>query len=205
MPEKRELRLPFLLVLVNLFLKMLIIFGGVPVSAPGETVFGKEAVTEVVFVDLVGEALAAVSVDLTAGRGDIVAPVVVSAKDNIGVVVGVHIDGEAVSMFGEVGRAVHYPIVETGSIVVRHGSRIVAVILVNQTDTFKAVIVSIQFIENFYHVLRDGFVADQFADLFLTIKVNIFQSHIFQVFVGDGAAVFGIGDAGNSFFDCFGQ
>lgn len=72
---------------------MLIVFGGIPVAAPSEAVFGKETVTQIVLVNLVGEVLAAVGIDFAAGRGDVIAAVLVSVKNHIGIVVGIDVDG----------------------------------------------------------------------------------------------------------------
>ena len=105
---------------VNLFLEMLVIFGRVPVAAPGETVLGEKAVAQIVLVDLVGEALAAVGIDFAAGWRDIVASVTVSAKDHIGIIVGVDVNGQSVGVLGEAGSAVNDPVVETGSIIFCH-------------------------------------------------------------------------------------
>ena len=84
---------------VQLFLKMLIILCGIPVAAPGEAVFGKEAVAEIVLVNLVCEVLAAVSVYFTTGRGDIGAAVAVLVIDYIGIVVRVYVNGKSVGVF----------------------------------------------------------------------------------------------------------
>ena len=79
---------------------MLVVFCGVPVAAPSEAMGGKEAVAQVVFVDLVGEALAAVRIDFAAGRGNVIASVGVSVKDDVGVVVGVYVDSQPVGVLG---------------------------------------------------------------------------------------------------------
>ena len=126
---------------IQLFLKMLIIFCGIPVAAPGEAVFGKEAVAEIVLINLVGEVLAAVSVHLTAGRRDIGAAIAVLIIDHIGVVVGVYVNGKSVGMFGQVRGAVHYPVIEAGSVIIRHGGGVITIVLIDQTDTLDTVII----------------------------------------------------------------
>lgn len=187
--------------LINFLLKMLIILSGVPVAAPGKAVLGKEAVAKIIFIDFISKALTAVSINFAAGRGNIVAPVGVFAKDHVGVIVGVDVNGETISMFGEVGRAVHYPIVETGSIVVCHGSGIIPVVLVDQTDAFEAIVILVKLVENFHHILCDGLVADQLTVLHMTVEVNVLNAHIMQVLIRDSTAVFGVRDACNPFFD----
>ena len=47
---------------------MLIVFAVVPVSAPTETVLGKQFITQIIFIDFIGKGLAAVGVALCAGR-----------------------------------------------------------------------------------------------------------------------------------------
>lgn len=129
--------------LVDCFLEMLVILCGIPVAAPGEAVFGKEAVAQIIFVNFIGEVLAAVSVNFTAGRGDIGISAAVFVKDNVGVVVGIHIYGKAIGMLGKARSAVNNPVIKAGGVVVRHGSGIVAAVFVYQAHTLEPVFVSI--------------------------------------------------------------
>lgn len=180
---------------------MLIVLGRIPVAAPGKAVFGKETVAQIILVNLIGKALTAVGVDFAAGRGDIVAAVLVSVKDHIGIVVWVHVDGKPIGMFGQIRGAVDDPVVKAGGIIFRHRGGIVTVILIDQTDALEPVFIPIKLIEDFRHILCNGLIADQLAILFLAIKVNILKTYIVQVFIGDSTAAFRVRNAGNSVLD----
>ena len=157
---------------------MLVVLRGIPITAPCEAALGKKAVAQIILVDLISEILTAVGIDFTAGWGDIVTSVSVPVKNHIGIIVGVDIDGKSVGVFGQTGCAVNDPVVKAGSIIFRHGGGIISAILVDQADALEPVFIAVKLVENFCHILRNGFVADQFAGLFLTIKVNVLKSHI---------------------------
>lgn len=80
-------------------LKMLIIFAGIPVTTPGEAVFLKKLIAEIVFIDLIGKDFRAVSIDFTAGWGNVSFSGFSFVKDNIGIVEGIDVNGTAKGMF----------------------------------------------------------------------------------------------------------
>ena len=57
--------------LLRHLLEVLIIFAGIPVTTPGEAVFLKELVAEIIFINLIGKGLGTVSVDFTAIRRNV--------------------------------------------------------------------------------------------------------------------------------------
>ena len=83
-------------VLLRRLLEMLIVLAGVPVAAPGKSVFLKQAAAQVVFVDFIRERFAAVRVFFSGGRGhiDTVVPVV----RDIRIVQGIDVDGQPVGV-----------------------------------------------------------------------------------------------------------
>ena len=84
--------------LLRHLLEMLIIFAGIPVTTPGEAVFLKELVAEIVFIDFISKGLGTVSIDFTASRRNVSFSGFSFVKDNIGVVEGIDVNGTAKGM-----------------------------------------------------------------------------------------------------------
>ena len=84
--------------LLRHLLKMLIIFAGIPVTTPGEAVFLKELVAEIIFINLIGKGLGTVSVDFTASRRNVSLSGFSFVKDNIGIVEGIDVNSTAKGM-----------------------------------------------------------------------------------------------------------
>ncbi len=167
---------------------MLIIFGGVPVAAPGKAVCGKKPVAKVVLINLIRKTPGAVGIDLTAFGGDISFALCGPVEDHIGIVKRVDVNGTAKRMFGEAVGAVHHPVVETGGVVIFHGQGVVPAVFVDEADSFDPVVIQIKLIEDLHHVLSDGLIADQLSGLRLSVKINIQKSHIVQILIGDGTS-----------------
>ena len=98
---------------------MLVVFHVVPVAAPGKAVLFKKAVTQVIFIDFIGECFAAIRIFFSGGGGHI--DTVVPVLSDIGIVQRIDVNGQPVGMPGETGGAGHHPIVKTGGVVVLHG------------------------------------------------------------------------------------
>lgn len=110
---------------------MLIIFAGIPIAAPGKAVFDKETVAEVVFIDLVGKIQTAVGVNLTSCGRNIGIVRAVFVEDYIRIIERVDINGKAVGVLRETGSAVHDTVVKAGSVIICHGSRVIAIVLID--------------------------------------------------------------------------
>ena len=108
-------------------------------------------------------------------------------------------------MFGQAGSAVNHPVVKTGCVIVRHGSRVIAIIFVYQPNPLNLIFILVQFIKDFHHILCHCFIADQFSCLFFSVKIVIQKTHIQKIFVRNRTAAFRIRNTGNSLFDCIGQ
>lgn len=120
---------------------MLVIFAGVPVAAPGETMFNKEAVTQVILINFIGKILAPVRIDFAAGGRDIGIARTSFVVDYIGIIEGIDINGEAIGVFGQAGSAVNHPVVKTGCVIVCHGSRVIAIIFVYQPNPLNLIVI----------------------------------------------------------------
>lgn len=79
-------------------LEVLIIFAGIPVTTPGEAVFLKELVAEIIFINLIGKDFRTVSVDFTASRRNVSFSGFSFVKDDIRIVEGIDVNGTAKGM-----------------------------------------------------------------------------------------------------------
>ena len=70
-----------------------------------------------------------------------------------------------------------------------HGKRIVSAVFIHQPDALQRIFCQIQFVENLHEILGDCLVADDFAHLFLTVKVNIQNVQIPKVLIGNDAVL----------------
>ena len=116
--------------ILNLFLKMLIIFAGTPTAAPGEAMLYKKLVSKVGFVDLIRKILFSVRIGFAPGGGDIDRAVL--AGGDVGVVEGIQVNGKAVGMVGKSAGGKR-PVVKAGCIIVFHGQFIIPLIFLHKT------------------------------------------------------------------------
>ena len=79
---------------------MLVVFTGVPIAAPGETMLDEKLVAEVVFIDFVREVLTAVCVGFAALRRDVGLAGAVLVVDHVWVIKRIDVDGRAVGVLG---------------------------------------------------------------------------------------------------------
>ena len=120
---------------------MLVVFTGVPIPAPGEAVFGEKAVAQIGFINFIGEVFGAVGVGFAPAGGDVRGSI--GFKNYIRVKERIDINRQAVSMFGEVGCAVHYPVIKAGGIIVLHGEGIVSIVFINKADLFDLIFIPV--------------------------------------------------------------
>lgn len=100
---------------------MLVILAGIPVAAPGKTMFFKKAVAQVTLIYFVSKILTSVCVNLAAFRGNVVAAVLIFTKDDIRVVERINIDCQPIGMFGKAVCTVHDSVIKAGGVVIHHG------------------------------------------------------------------------------------
>ena len=117
-------------------LKMLIVFTGVPVAAPGKAMLLKQAVTQILFVDFIGERLTPIRI-VFSGFGRYMDGLILIVG-NIGIVQGVDINGQSIGMSGQAGGARHHPVIEAGAVVVGHGQIVVPTVSVDKPEIGRA-------------------------------------------------------------------
>ena len=66
-------------------------------------------------------------------------------------------------MLGEAGRTVYNTIIEAGGIIGLHRGGIVSIIVVNQTDALNRILIAVQLIKDFFQILCNKYVTDQFS------------------------------------------
>ena len=121
---------------LNFLLEVLVIFAGMPVSAPCKTVLYKKCIGRIIPVDLMGKRLFSVSIVFAPGRSDI--DRTVAATGDIRIVKGIEIDCKPVSMVGKFsGR--ESTVIEAGGVIVLHGQGVVALIVVHQRYLFDGI------------------------------------------------------------------
>ena len=157
-------------------MKMLVIFAGVPVTAPDESMFFEELIAQIIFINFISEIFGTVRISFAALRGNICGAVIFIY--DIRIEKRVNVDGKPKSMFGKIGSTVHYPVIKAGCIVVLHGKRIVAVVFINEPDLFYLVFVAVQFVENLHQILGDRFVTNQFPGAFRAVKIIMKDAYI---------------------------
>ena len=150
---------------------MLVILTGIPVTAPDKAMLFKQFVAQIVFVNFIREILGAVSVDLTAFGGDVGFTASIFIKDNIGIIKGIDVNGTSDGMLGETAGTVYGSVIKAGGIVIQHGGCVITAIFVNQSDLFNLIFILVQLIEDFYQILGNFLIANQFPGLNLTVKI----------------------------------
>ena len=122
-------------------LEMLVVFAGVPIAAPGKAVSLEKLITQIVFINLVRKILAPVCIGFAARRGNVVASVRISAKDNIRIVERIDVDRQAIGMLGKTVSTVYNAVVKARGIIVCHGECIISIVFVNQADSLKLIFI----------------------------------------------------------------
>ena len=165
---------------------MLIILHGSPVSAPGEAVFCEKLIAQIVFINFVGKIQTSVRIGPSCGRGYALLPV---RPGYIGIVQGIDVDCKPVSMLREAAGAVHHPEIKAGGVVVFHGKRIVPAVFIHQPDALQRISGQIQLIKNLNEILGDRLVADDLANLFFAVEIDIQNIQIPKVLIGNDAVL----------------
>ena len=165
------------------FLEMLIIFDIVPVSAPGKAMLYEKLVAKVVFVDLVRKACRTVRIGCGRGRQDIF--FALFRVCDIWIVQRIDINCQSQGMPGQARAAFYRPVIETGSIVVFHGGIIITVIFINQPDSFQLILIQVKFVKYFHKILRNGYIADQFAFRWISLKIVVQNVYIAEFLKGN--------------------
>ena len=152
------------------FLKMLIVFAVIPISAPGKAMFREKPVAEIVFVYLVGEGLGAVSIAFRADRRYLLLPVLIG---DIRIEKRIDINGKSAAMHGNPICACDGAVIKAGSIVVLHGKQIVGPVFIHQADLLDLIVCLVELIKNFNKILCNGLVADNISRAGIAFEIDI--------------------------------
>ena len=155
---------------------MLVIFDRLPAATPLEPMLHKKFVAEVAAVNLHGNirpTFTVLDVRPSRSRFHMIVP-----KTNVGIVERVDVDGRATHMLRNRLGTRNVTEIETGSVVGRHRLFVRSIKIVNQPHTGNGVFRFVKLPENLQQILRNGFVADQFPRLAVSLSVPVLNEQV---------------------------
>jgi hypothetical protein len=137
-------------------------------------VLKEETVEEVASDNLIG--IDGLAVDVAAGGGGLDHRAL-----HIGVVEGIDVDGEALSVLGELLRAADGPETETAGVVVAHGTLVGGIVVVDETHALNGVAGLVELAEDGDEVGGNGAMADELSAMGTALTVDMGHGEVAEV------------------------